>query len=80
MHMLQHIPPHTLDSVCLEMEENVCLKLWVKLGCSLRYTQIVPKWHLDSQLAGTDVFNMRTRHDTQKKVSVFAGTNLGGFG
>ena len=56
-----------MDSACLEMEENICLKLWVKLGCSPRSTQIVPKWHLDGQLAGTDFFNTRARRDTQKK-------------
>ena len=37
--------------LCLEMEENICLTLWVKLGCSPRCTQIVPKWHLDGPCA-----------------------------
>ena len=41
-------------------------KFWVKLGCSRRYTQIVPKWHLASQLAGPDFFNTRARRDAQK--------------
>ena len=35
------------------------LKLWVKGGCSLRYTQTVPKWHLAGQPAGTHSFNVR---------------------
>ena len=34
-----------VDSGCLEMEEKVYLKLWVKLGCATLFTQIVPKWH-----------------------------------
>ena len=33
------------------------LKLWVKLGCSPRHTQIAPTWHLAGQLAGPDFFN-----------------------
>ena len=33
------------------------LKLWVKLGCSPRFTQMVPKWALAGQLAGTDFGN-----------------------
>ena len=41
------------------------LKLWVKLGCSPRYTQMVPKWHLAGQLAGTDAFNTRARCNSQ---------------
>ena len=44
----------------------VHLKLWVKLGCSPRYTQMVPKWHLSGQLVGSDFFTMRMQHDTQK--------------
>ena len=35
-----------MDSACREMAENVRLQFWVKLVCSRRYTQIVPKWHL----------------------------------
>ena len=30
------------------------LAIWVKLGCSPRYTQMVPKWHLAGHLARTD--------------------------
>ena len=55
-----------LDSACLEMQENVCLKLWVKTGCSPRCSQMVPKWHLDGQVLGTDFFNTRARRDAQK--------------
>ena len=40
-----------MDLVCLEMHEKVYLNLWVKLGCTPRRTQIVPKWHLAGQLA-----------------------------
>ena len=69
-----------MDSAFLEMEENVCLKLWFKVGCSLRHTQIVPKWHLDGQLAGTDFFNTRARCDAEKKFPFLPGANLGGFG
>ena len=32
-----------VDSACLGAEERVYLKLWVKPGCSPRYTQMVPK-------------------------------------
>ena len=69
-----------MDSVDLEMEENVSLKLWVKLRCSPRYTQIVPKWHLDGQLAGTDFFNTRAWHNAQKKFPSLPGAGLDGFG
>ena len=55
-----------VDSACLEMEEKVYFKLWVQPGCSPRYTQIVPKWHLAGQLAGTDFFNTRSRRDAHK--------------
>ena len=48
------------------MQENVCLKLWVKLGCSPRCTQMVPKWHLDGQVARTDFFNARAQRGAQK--------------
>ena len=69
-----------MDSACLEMEEKVCLKLWVKLGCSPRCTQIVPKWHLDGQVAGRDFFNTRVRCDAHQKSPFSPGANLGGFG
>ena len=45
------------DSACLEEEENVSLKFWVKQGCSLRCTQIVPKWPLHGQVAGSDFYD-----------------------
>ena len=48
--------------------------------CSLRYTQIVPKWHLDGQLAGTDFFNTRGRRDAHKKFPFLPGANSDGFG
>ena len=69
-----------MDSGCLELEENVCLKLWVKLGCSPRCTEIKPKWHLDRQVAGSDFLNTRARHDAQKKSVFSLVANLGGFG
>ena len=35
-------------------------------GCSLRYTQIVLKWHLDGQLAGPDFFfHMHVRRNAK---------------
>ena len=46
-----------VDLGCLTMEEKVHLKLSIKLGCSPRYTQLVPKWHLAGQLARTIFFN-----------------------
>ena len=46
-----------MGAASLKMEEQVCLKLWVKLGCSRQHTQIVPKWQLAGQLAGTDFVN-----------------------
>ena len=44
--------------------------------------QLVPKWHLDGQLAGIDFFNMRARRNARraKKVSVFAGSGFGWIG
>ena len=69
-----------MDLACLEMEENACLKLWFKVGCSPRHTQIVPKWHLDGQPTGTDFFNTRVRRDARKKFPFLPGANLGGFG
>ena len=33
-----------VDSTCLRMGGKVRLTLWVKLGCSPRSTQMVPKW------------------------------------
>ena len=69
-----------VDSACLEMEEKVCLKLWVKLGCSPRCTQIVPKWYFDGQVAGRDFFNTRVRCDAHQKSPFSPGANLGGFG
>ena len=62
------------------MEENVCLKLWFKVGCSPRHTQIVPKWHLDGQPAGTDFFNTRAHRGAQKKFLFSPEANFGGFG
>ena len=50
-----------VDPACLEMEEKVYFKLWVKLECSPQQTQIVPKWHFAGQLARTDFFNTRAR-------------------
>ena len=40
--------------LCKNGGGGVRLKLWVKPGCSPRYTQTVPKWHVDGQPAGTD--------------------------
>ena len=42
------------------------LELWVKLRCSPRCTQMVSKWHLAAQLAGTDFFITRARRAPQK--------------
>ena len=69
-----------MDSACLEMEENVCLKLWFKVGGSPQHTQIVPKWHLDGQPAGTNFCNTRARRDAQKKFPFSLGADLAGFG
>ena len=54
------------DSACFELEEKVYLKFSVKLGCSPRYTPIVPKWNLAGQLAETDFFNTCVRRNVQK--------------
>ena len=74
-----------VDLACLEMEENVCLKLWVKLGCSPQCTPIVQKSHLDGHMAGSDFSHTHargaTRGATRKKKPPFSpGANLGGFG
>ena len=45
-----------------------------------RCTQIVAKWHLDGQVAGSGFFSTRVRHDTQKKSPFSPAANLGGFG
>ena len=42
------------------------LKLWVKLRCSLRYAQLLPKWHLAGQLAETGFSNVHARWDVLK--------------
>ena len=55
------------------------LKVWVKQQCSLRYTKIVPKWHLAGQLPGTDFFNARAAQRA-KMFRFLPGANLGGFG
>jgi len=44
-----------IGSTCLQMEEYVYLKLWVKLG----HPQVVPKWHCAGQPATTGLFNAR---------------------
>ena len=41
-------------------------RLHRKLGCSPRYTQMVPKWRLAGQCAGTDFFSTRARRDAQQ--------------
>ena len=41
---------------------------------------MVPKWHLDGQVAGSGFFNTRVRRDAQKKPPFSPGANLGGFG
>ena len=69
-----------MDSACFKVDEKVYFKLWVKLGCTPRRTQIVPKWHLASQLAGSDFFNTGRQHDAQQKCLFSAGLKLGGFG
>ena len=66
--------------VLLSGEEDACLKLWVKLGCSPRYTQIVPKWHLDGQLARTDFSNTQARRNAQKSIRFSRERILCGFG
>ena len=43
-----------MELACLKMGGYVHLKLWVKLGCSPRYTKIVPEWPLASQLVPSD--------------------------
>ena len=66
-----------MDSACLEMEENVCLKLWVMLSCSPRYTRIVSEWQLDGQLAATDFFNTHAyAAQRAKNMSVFTGVYI----
>ena len=67
-------------SAGLEMEEKVYLKLWVKPGYAPQSAQIVPKWHLASQLARTHFFQhaRATRH--AKKFLFSPGVNLCGFG
>ena len=37
-----------------------------RVGCSPRCSQMVPKWHLDGKVAGSDFFNTRARCDAQK--------------
>ena len=64
-----------MDAACRTMAESVRLQFWVKLVCSRRYTQIVPKWHLAGQLSGPDFFNTRARRDAQKS-SVFADSEF----
>ena len=66
-----------MDLACLEMEENVCLKLWVKIGCSPQCTPIVQKSHLDGHMARMDFSHTRARRDVQKTASVFAGSEFG---
>ena len=66
-----------MDLACSEMEENVCFKLWFKVGCSPRHTQIVPKWHLDGQRAGADFFQHPRAVRRAKKVSILAGSKFG---
>ena len=56
---------NNVPSACFKMGENACWKLWVRLGCSPRYTQIVPEWDLAGQLAGSHFFNTCTRRDAQ---------------
>ena len=45
---------------------QVCLPAMHQVPLGSR-GQIVPKWHLDGQLAGTDFFNTRARRDAQKR-------------
>ena len=48
--------------------------------CPPRYTQIVPKWHLGGQLAGTGFFTTRAPCNAQKffkNVSVCVGGEFG---
>ena len=52
----------------------------VKLVCSRRYTQMVPKWHLAGHLAGPDFFNTHLRRGAHKSLCFSPGANLGGFG
>ena len=66
-----------MQTSVLALEEKVYLALKVELGCSPRHTQMVPKWHLAGQLAGTEVFHcVCVRGVTRKKVSVFAGSEI----
>ena len=66
--------PHTGWTGGFSLLKNggkVRLELWVKLGDSPRYTQMVPKWHVAGQPAETEFFN--TCGAARKNVSVFAG-------
>ena len=65
------VPGAQCSGIIVFRGKNLHIKLWVTLGCSLRYTQMVPKWHLPGELDGTDVFNTRVLCDAQN-VSVLA--------
>ena len=54
-----------MDPTCQTMGGKAGLKLWAKRGCLLWYTQMVPKWLLDGQVAETDFGYKRTRHSAQ---------------
>ena len=57
--------PIWVDSACSTTGQRVHVKSRVRLGCSPRYTQIVPKWPLAGHLARGDFLNTRVRRDTQ---------------